>query len=196
MNTSNRFLKKEDNKTKILNLFIDMVLDTGKEPTIDELATKATVSRRTILNYYQNKNEIIRELRSMIFKRVENLFTQVAVYNNQPIEELLDLILSRRAEIYEYLSPIYGILESRKQEDFILVENAKSNIEMDLNFLTQIFSPYLNNNPDSTKTIKILTSILSWNYWWFMRFYLGLEKNACQDIIKYQAMMFFTADDK
>jgi len=195
MNTSNWFVKKEDNKAKILDLFIDIVLDTGKEPTIDELAARTTVSRRTILNYYQDKNEIIRELRSMIFKRVESLFPQVDGKENQPIEELLDLILSRRAEIYEYLSPIFGILESRKQEDPILVENAKSNTEMDLNLITQIFSPYIRKDLDPAKTIKIITSTLSWNYWCFMRFNLGLEKNVCQDIIKYQAMMFFTTGD-
>ena len=185
-----REIKREENKKHILNLIIDLILETGKEPTVDEIALESSISRRSIFNYFQDKERLFIELDNAIKERIVQKFPPVFEKNDHSFENFLDQMLTYRTKVYKYITPFRLLAESKKITNDLLRINSKKNLEQDTERMTLFFSSVLKEKKNKENIMKMIMSCLSWNNWYYLRSEIGLSIEESRQIMKQQIKAF------
>ncbi|MGO3706237.1 MAG: TetR/AcrR family transcriptional regulator [Mesonia hippocampi] len=83
-------------KQKILNQATELFLELGfKSVTMDDIAEKLGISKKTIYTYYNTKNKLIKSSTELIIAEIFEKTDAIIAKNLNPIEEML--------EIHEYI---------------------------------------------------------------------------------------------
>ena len=76
-------------KNNILNISSQLFLEIGfKNVTMDDIAEKMGISKKTIYSYFKNKYELVKESTKLIFENACNDIERIKKSAMQPIEEL------------------------------------------------------------------------------------------------------------
>jgi AcrR family transcriptional regulator len=98
-------------KEKILNTATDLFLNLGfKSVTMDDIAEKLGMSKKTIYSHYPNKAKLIEACAIELFNSITTGIDEIIAENNNPIDELLlihGFILKRLKE--EKASPQFQL---------------------------------------------------------------------------------------
>lgn len=79
-------------KEKILDKSSEMFLTYGfKSITMDDIAEKMSISKKTIYTHFSNKTKLIEETISKMFLRITNGIDCICKRNNNPIEEIFQI---------------------------------------------------------------------------------------------------------
>lgn len=147
-------------ETKILNTANELFLTYGfKSVTMDDIAEKLGMSKKTIYTHYKTKNELVRACVLDIFNVVSEGIDQICTIDKNPIEELFevkDFILAHLKS--ENSSPIFQLKkyypnffnELQKKQFEVMNECVQENLtrgignnlyrkEIDIDFITRIY---------------------------------------------------------
>lgn len=69
-----RTQRQHNNKLKTTATVLDMILTTGSIPTVEEIAEKSGVSRRSVFRFFSNKDELFIEVQEMMKSRIFSQF--------------------------------------------------------------------------------------------------------------------------
>lgn len=79
-------------KEKILHTATELFLNYGfKSITMDEIAEKLSISKKTIYTHYKNKTELVEVSVFMIFEQISSGIDTICALKKNPIEELFDI---------------------------------------------------------------------------------------------------------
>ena len=133
-------------KHKILDTSKELFLNLGfKSVTMDEIASKLGVSKKTIYKYFENKTELVAAVTEYMFDAVSCGIDTICELKTNPIEEIFSikrLIMkhlkdeksSPQYQLQKYYPKIYASL-TQKQFDVMQVcvlNNLKKGIELGL----------------------------------------------------------------
>jgi transcriptional regulator with XRE-family HTH domain len=133
-------------KHKILNTSKELFLNLGfKSVTMDEIASKLGVSKKTIYKYFENKTELVAAVTQYMFDTVSCGIDGICELKMNPIEEIFsikrfvmkhlkDEKSSPQYQLQKYYPKIYASL-TQKQFDVMQVcvlNNLKKGIEIGL----------------------------------------------------------------
>ena len=147
-------------KYKILETSNELFLNLGfKSVTMDEIASKLGVSKKTIYKYFANKTELVAAVTDYMFSTVSCGIDDICALKTNPIEEIFsikrfimehlkDEKSSPQYQLQKYYPKIYASL-TQKQFDVMQVcvlNNLKKGIEnglyrehIDLEFTSRIY---------------------------------------------------------
>ena len=96
-------------KDNILNISSQLFLEIGfKNVTMDDIAEKMGISKKTIYSFFKNKYELVKESTQLIFENACNDIERIKKSAKHPIEELYCV----KSEVLKYFqneksSPVY-----------------------------------------------------------------------------------------
>lgn len=153
-------LKRMKMKDKILETATEMFLDYGfKSVTMDDIAEKMCISKKTIYTHFSNKTKLIEETTFGIFECISSGIDLICENKHNPIEELFQIkkfILehlkdeksSPQYQLQKYYPQIHANL-TRKQFEVMkdcVADNLQRGIEagvfrkeIDIQFITGIY---------------------------------------------------------
>jgi AcrR family transcriptional regulator len=117
-------------KELILEKTRELFLTIGfKSVTMDQIAFDMGISKKTIYNFFENKNELVKAVTSYMFNSITRGVTEIKKNSDNPINELYDINLFLIKYLKkESVSPLYQLEKyyplihkeiNKKQFDFI-----------------------------------------------------------------------------
>lgn len=183
--------KREENRIATLNLAIDMILKTGKEPTIDELAEVSTISRRSIMNYFKDKLSLLTEMKIILTERAMSKFPTIKFKPEMSFEDFITQMILNRSEIFEYTSPFRKVIQGKNYSNSILQEQMKLEIHTEYNILHEQLSYYFNDSSAYEEIIIMFMNTISWHNWSFLRNDLGLVIERSRELLNKQSIAIY-----
>ena len=96
---------------KIIETATEMFLTHGfKSVTMDEIASKMGISKKTIYHHFENKNDLVEATTLHLFETISKGVDEIMLLDNNPIEELFvikDFVMKHLKD--ESISPIYQL---------------------------------------------------------------------------------------
>lgn len=96
---------------KIIETATEMFLTHGfKSVTMDEIASKMGISKKTIYHHFENKNDLVEATTLRLFETISSGIDKIMLLDNNPIEELFvikDFVMKHLKD--ESISPIYQL---------------------------------------------------------------------------------------
>ena len=75
-------------KAKIIETATSLFLNLGfKSVTMDDIAEKMAISKKTIYTHFENKTELVEASSLLIFEQISKIITQIEAEKVNPIEE-------------------------------------------------------------------------------------------------------------
>ena len=157
-------------KEKILHTATDLFLSLGfKSVTMDDIAEKMAISKKTIYTYFKNKTELVKASVYFVFENISNGINQICSLDNNPIEEIFlikDFVLknlknektSPLFQLKKYYPKLFNELQV-KQFDVMqdcVIQNVKKGIDqglfrkgLNLDFIARIYFSGINSLKDN-----------------------------------------------
>ncbi len=147
-------------KDNILNISSQLFLEIGfKNVTMDDIAEKMGISKKTIYSFFKNKYELVKESTQLIFENACNDIERIKKLAKHPIEELYFV----KSEVLKYFqneksSPVYQMQkyypeiyndiknQEYKRLGFLVKSSLKEGIEtglfrknIDIDFVSRLY---------------------------------------------------------
>ncbi|TBW27917.1 TetR/AcrR family transcriptional regulator [Gramella sp. KN1008] len=156
-------------KEKILNTAAEMFLHYGfKSVTMDDIAEKLGMSKKTIYNYYPTKTKLVHAAATHIFHSIQNGLDEIRAAKPHPLEEnfemkqfvmhrLKDEKSSPQYQLQKYYPRIYEELNSKQFElmESCVQENLERGIKLGcyrkdipVDFISKIYFKAMQNIKD------------------------------------------------
>ena len=133
-------------KEKIIEISNELFLNLGfKSVTMDDIANKLGVSKKTIYKYFKNKTELVDAVTNYVFNSVCTGIDEICALKENPIDDLFDikkLVMkhlkdeksSPQYQLQKYYPNIYQSLKKRQFEVMqeCVIENLNYGIELGL----------------------------------------------------------------
>jgi len=115
-------------KAKIIETATSLFLNLGfKSVTMDDIAEKMAISKKTIYTHFENKTELVEASSLLIFEQISKIITQIEAEKVNPIEETFKIkeIISHylkgektspEYQLKKYYPKIYAMLDIKKKE--------------------------------------------------------------------------------
>jgi len=147
-------------KESIIHIATDLFLNHGfKSVTMDDIANKLAISKKTLYQHYNNKESIVSVVIDNLFKNICGVVDQICALKKNPIEEvyeikkevmhhLKDETSAPMHQLHKYYPKIYSSLKER-QFHFMqecVVDNIKRGLSLglfrdniDVDFVSRIY---------------------------------------------------------
>jgi len=133
-------------ETKIIEKATEMYLTLGfKSVTMDDIASTMGISKKTIYQHFENKNDLVEAVTMNLFETISCGIDEIISLNQNPIEELFtikDFVIKnlkdeRTSPLYQlqkYYPQIHKTLMSRQFEKMgdCVIDNLRKGIEQGL----------------------------------------------------------------
>lgn len=147
-------------KDKILDTATSLFLDLGfKSVTMDDLADRMGISKKTIYTHFSNKTQLVRECTIGLFHKISDGIDCICNLGKNPIEELYEIKkfamlhlknekTSPQYQLKKYYPDIYDTLRNKQYEMMkdCMLSNLSRGIEMgiyrenlDVDFVARIY---------------------------------------------------------
>jgi TetR/AcrR family transcriptional regulator of autoinduction and epiphytic fitness len=152
------------------------LLEAGRvQPTIEEIAARASVAPRTVFQHYGDREVLFAAVSE---HREEHLLTLMgAVSADGPLEERLAQVVEQRARVFEWIAPV--------RRAALLMEPFSENVRAALRSfraakrgeLARVFATEMAACPDEERDIAVaaLGAAGSWSAWDALRTQQGLD---------------------
>jgi len=131
-------------KEKILQKATDMFLSYGfKSVTMDDIANKMGISKKTIYTHYANKTELVADSTMHMFDIISNGIDHICALEKNPIEELYEIKKfvmvnlkneksSPQYQLQKYYPKVHDVLRNKQFEVMqeCVVRNIEKGIEL------------------------------------------------------------------
>jgi AcrR family transcriptional regulator len=153
-------------RQRVIDAFIDLVLEGDPSPTPPSVAERAGVSRASVFRYFETLDELRAETAGRVLERFVDLFELGEPSTTSTADRAADFVASR-LRFHETLHPL-ALLQRRHAAD----PEAAAAIDMGRNLLADQVRTYFRHDlepldderrDDVVTTIAVLTSIESWH---------------------------------
>lgn len=81
----------KDTKDKILHSLMSIYFSDGINISMDEIAKRLHISKKTIYKYFKNKEDIMEHILAVIFQRMKKIVDGAFAPHKDPIEAIIDI---------------------------------------------------------------------------------------------------------
>ncbi|MEW5734284.1 MAG: TetR/AcrR family transcriptional regulator [Thermodesulfobacteriota bacterium] len=178
--------RKITNKLMTTEAILDLILETGKVPSIEEMAERSGVSRRSVFRFFNNKAELYSEMHNLMLQRVRSGFSLPVTDPERPLEETVRRWIDLRIQINEYVMPLRTLVEEKKSGSSLIQDRLKDARQFEQQFIHDLFAPYLHHHPEKESIQRLLLLNCSWNVWSVLRNDYGMSIDESRILIEKQ----------
>ncbi|MFJ1426930.1 TetR/AcrR family transcriptional regulator [Capnocytophaga canimorsus] len=131
-------------KEQLITIARDLLIDLGiKSVTMDDIAQKAGVSKKTLYNHFKDKTDLIQTVVLYVSKKLNEQTKAIMTNRQNPIEQLYEVERffscqpvivnnSPQKQLQKYYPKIYKELQNKQLQEVggLILENLKRGIEL------------------------------------------------------------------
>lgn len=171
-----RRLRSERSRLAIARALLDVVRDTGLPPTVDEIAHRAGVSRRSVFRHFGDMTELYATAIVLQREDVSELFPGPEL-GQAPLEERIRQMAVQLGAIYERCGAMIRVFRLHRSQNELLQRRWEADIAALRHFVGSVFSDCLADYapPDDVHVRNAISLALDPLTWETMREELGLS---------------------
>lgn len=179
-----RRLRSERSRLAIARALLDAVRDTGLPPTVDEIAQRAGVSRRSVFRHFGDVTELYAAAIVLQREDVAELFPGPELGQAPPTERVRQMTIQLGA-IYERCGGMIRVFRLHRSQNELLQRRWEADIAALRHFVGSVFSDCLAAYapPDDVHVRNAISLSLDPLTWETMREELGLSAPAARAVM-------------
>lgn len=167
-------------RERVSQALVALVVAQGRMPSVDEVAARAGVGRRSVFRYFDGVEALeLETARAMRVLMTERVPLPVA---EGTLDQRLALLVRHRARLYERITPVRRFLDATRQRGNTafdgFIDDARRMLRA---HLRSVLSPELATHPDLLPVLDLLTS---WEAWMALREGQKRSAAAAQKILR------------
>lgn len=168
--------RSERSRLAIARALLDAVRDTGLPPTVDEIAQRAGVSRRSVFRHFGDMTELYATAIVLQRDDVSELFPGPEL-GHAPLEERIRQMAVQLGAIYERCGAMIRVFRLHRSQNELLQRRWEADIAALRHFVGSVFSDCLADYapPDDVHVRNAISLALDPLTWETMREELGLS---------------------
>jgi AcrR family transcriptional regulator len=165
-----RRIRSQRSRSAVARALLDLVRETRQMPTMDAVADRANVSRRSVFRHFADTNELIVAATQLQRDEVFARFHWRDV-SNLPEPELITAVAQRLGRLWEYVSPVRDVARSMRAQNPVIDRMLREDEVTHRNYLNTVFSTSLSLAAESDRELFLRSMVLasSWPTWIGMR---------------------------
>ncbi len=149
----------EDNRARIIQAMLELILDGDYTPSAEQVAARAEVSLRTVFRHFEDMDRLYREIASPLESELREL-AQKPFTSNHWQGRILELV-DRRSRAFEKLSPYRRAANVHRHRSAQLAEDGRR-FAIALREILRFNVPEALHGSDVFETLDVLLSIETW----------------------------------
>ncbi len=182
--TDGRRVRGERSRALIARAMLDLVRETRAMPTMETVADRANVSRRSVFRHYADTSDLLSAAFEM--QRAE-VFTRFKPrdLSEWSQEERVKAFAQRAGRLYEYVTAVRSVAIHARAEHPVLDTLLHEDDEIHRSFVMAVFSELLASVPaaDRELILSALISASAWTTW------LGLRRDQRLTVLQARQVM-------
>jgi AcrR family transcriptional regulator len=163
-------------RAAVVAAFLDLVAETGRQPTIEEVADRAGVSVRSVYRLFPDTESL---LRAAVEDEAASLgpSLQVEVSPTAPLATRVGELVARRAKVYDRLGALRRVVLSQRRLDPATVRVLDEGRASLRRQLSELFAKELSRRAGAARNdlLDSLEMVAGWSGWQTLRFEQGLS---------------------
>lgn len=187
--TDGRRRRTERSKTAIAKAVMELVRETGVEPTADAVAERAQVSRRSVFRLFEQMDDLYVEVIVLAHAEVQSRL-DTARLAKLALRERVAGCIERLADIYEDVLPMRRLAERLRAQHPVIDRRLRQDTSDLARYLTALFRTELAKHDRAAREtiFSALELTVSWQAWDTLRTAQGLSAKKARAVL--QATMF------
>lgn len=184
-NRDQRKARSERSKKAITQAMLDLVIEGNLLPTAKKIAEYAGVSVRLVFHHFPDLEAIRIELINEQFQNIQERIS-FDVSTDMPLGERIDLFVSQRTELLEFISPLRKVAVSIEPHSKSVSQGLKWLREFKRQQVEKIFFHELAiySEDEASKRLSALQAALAWPTWNSLRLHQELCIEDAESVIK------------
>jgi AcrR family transcriptional regulator len=165
-----RRIRSQRSRSAVARALLDLVRETRQMPTMDAVADRANVSRRSVFRHFADTNELIIAATQLQREEVFARFHSRDI-SALPEPELITAVAQRLGRLWEYVSPVRDVARSMRAMNPVIDRMLREDEGTHRNYLNTVFSTSLNQAAEADRELFLRSMVLasSWPTWIGMR---------------------------
>ena len=165
-----RRIRSQRSRSAVARALLDLVRETRQMPTMDAVADRANVSRRSVFRHFADTNELIVAATQLQRDEVFARFHSRDI-SSLPEPELITAVAQRLGRLWEYISPVRDVARSMRALNPVIDRMLREDEGTHRNYLNTVFSTSLNQAAEADRELFLRSMVLasSWPTWIGMR---------------------------
>jgi AcrR family transcriptional regulator len=165
-----RRIRSQRSRTAVARALLDLVRETRQMPTMDAVADRANVSRRSVFRHFADTNELIVAATQLQRDEVFARFHSRDI-SSLPEPELITAVAQRLGRLWEYISPVRDVARSMRAQNPVIDQMLREDEGTHRNYLNTVFSTSLSLAAEADRELFLRSMVLasSWPTWIGMR---------------------------
>lgn len=179
-----RRVRSERSRLAIARALLDLVRETRQMPTMDAVADRANVSRRSVFRHFSDTNELIvaatHMQRDEVFARFHSRDISLL-----PESERVTAVAQRLGRLWEYVTPARAVAGSMRAENSVIDRMLREDDVTHSLYLSTVFSASLHplEEADQSLFLQSMVSASSWPTW------IGLRRDQHLTVVQARRVM-------
>ncbi len=184
-----RVRRGASNHEAIVQAIYELICESHLPPTIDDVAKRAGVGRRTVFRQFEDLDALYRTLGERVLREAMSLIVLAPPSGN--LETDLDALLQRRARVFEHITPFRRAARLVRHESALLQEQDRMATMSFRAALLAVVGSHLNR--ESEDTLEALDLLLSFESWERLRHQQKVSVKRARQILAAAALTLVTA---
>jgi AcrR family transcriptional regulator len=165
-----RRIRSQRSRSAVARALLDLVRETRQMPTMDAVADRANVSRRSVFRHFADTNELIVAATQLQRDEVFARFHSRDI-SSLPEPELITAVAQRLGRLWEYISPVRDVARSMRAQNPVIDRMLREDEVTHRNYLNTVFSTSLSLAAEADRELFLRSMVLasSWPTWIGMR---------------------------
>ena len=165
-----RRIRSQRSRSAVARALLDLVRETRQMPTMDAVADRANVSRRSVFRHFADTNELIIAATQLQRDEVFARFHSRDI-SSLPEPELITAVAQRLGRLWEYISPVRDVARSMRAQNPVIDRMLREDEVTHRNYLNTVFSTSLSLAAEADRELFLRSMVLasSWPTWIGMR---------------------------
>lgn len=161
--TDGRRMRGERSRALIARAMLDLVRETRAMPTMETVADRANVSRRSVFRHYADTSELLTAAFEMQRAEVFSRFKPRDL-SHWPEEERVRAFAQRAGRLYEYITAVRRVAIHARDEHPVLDTLLREDDEIHRTFVLGVFGQAIESVPEADRNL-ILSGLISASAW-------------------------------
>ena len=165
-----RRIRSQRSRSAVARALLDLVRETRQMPTMDAVADRANVSRRSVFRHFADTNELIVAATQLQRDEVFARFHSRDI-SSLPEPELITAVAQKLGRLWEFISPVRDVARSMRTQNPVIDRMLREDEGTHRNYLNTVFSTSLNQAAEADRELFLRSMVLasSWPTWIGMR---------------------------
>lgn len=179
-----RRTRQLENKAKVIRAMLDLMRETGEVPSVEAVADRADVSRRSVFRFFANRELLLRATIDLMSAEVRERFPMPEP-SHGPIAERIARFVEHRVAYYEFITPVRRIAERMKDTAAPVREAQACARTTEREHIGVYFSDLAPQDAaERERWIDSIQLVASWNAWAALRLDSGRPVDAARAVVE------------